>query len=35
MLVGVVNVMVGFQAVEPAEFVILTVQLNARPPATS
>jgi uncharacterized protein len=35
-LAGVVNVHVGFQPVEPAEFVVLTVQLNAGPaPAAS
>lgn len=34
-LAGVVNVLVGFQPVEPAEFVVLTVQLNAGTPASS
>jgi phage tail sheath protein FI len=35
-LAGVVNVHVGFRPVEPAEFVVLTVQLNAGPsPAAS
>jgi len=31
-LAGVVNVFVGFRPVGPAEFVVLTVQLNAGPP---
>lgn len=35
MLAGIVNLKVGFQPVDPAEFVVLTVQLNAGAPAAS
>lgn len=34
MLRGVVNVMVGFQPVDPVEFVVLNIQLNAGAPAS-
>ncbi|MDQ3742430.1 MAG: phage tail sheath subtilisin-like domain-containing protein, partial [Actinomycetota bacterium] len=34
-LAGIVNCYVGFTPVEPAEFVVLNVQLNAAPPAAA